>query len=86
MPVAHVQIYKPSAFGGTKNTTLCGRLASGEDMNIADRPEDVTCKLCLRRLTAAPVKEIKAACKTCGAQDLRAALWGTCSDCIARSD
>ena len=49
-PVIHEQVYRPGPFGGVMNTTLCGRLASGEDMNVADGAEKVTCKLCLRRI------------------------------------
>ena len=43
--VAHKQLYRPGVFGGTVNTTLCGRVRQDEDMNVGKR---VTCKLCLR--------------------------------------
>ena len=48
--VLHKQIYKRGVFGGTVNTTLCGRLHQGEDMNVSIRDDEVTCKFCLRRL------------------------------------
>jgi len=44
MAVSHKQIFKPGAFGGVSNTTLCGRVDnSGDDMNVDDK---VTCKIC----------------------------------------
>jgi hypothetical protein len=46
--VVHRQIYKPSAFGGVTNTTLCGRVSNAsDDLNVEGRSEDVTCKFCL---------------------------------------
>lgn len=56
MSVVHQQVYKELRDGGMLNTTLCGRLAAGEDMNVAGidestgTSETVTCKLCLKRL------------------------------------
>lgn len=51
-PVTHKQIYRPSPFGGIVNTTLCGRVSHADDdgMNVGDQ---VTCKLCLRRIAQA---------------------------------
>lgn len=47
MGVLHRQIYKPSAFGGTSNTTLCGRVDNSKsDYNIADTDDEVTCHFC----------------------------------------
>lgn len=48
--VSHKQIYKKGVFGGTLNTTLCGRVNNWENekndgMNIDD---NFNCKLCLR--------------------------------------
>jgi hypothetical protein len=46
--VIHKQILRPGPFGGTVNTTLCGRVATGSDgMNIGG---EVTCKFCLKIL------------------------------------
>ena len=46
--VVHGQIYRSGPFGGTVNTTLCGRMRSLTDgMNVGD---EVTCKFCLRIL------------------------------------
>ncbi len=46
--VIHRQIYKPSAFGGVSNTTLCGRVSNAaEDLNVDGSSADVTCKFCL---------------------------------------
>lgn len=38
--------------GGIVTTSVCGRInrASADGMNIAEKPELVTCKFCLRRL------------------------------------
>jgi hypothetical protein len=45
--VVHRQIYKPSAFGGVTNTTLCGRVSNAsDDLNVEGRSKDVTCKFC----------------------------------------
>lgn len=46
--VTHQGVWKPGAFGGVTNSTLCG-VASGiardaADLNVGD---DVTCKNCL---------------------------------------
>jgi hypothetical protein len=46
--VKHQQVYRQGAFGGTLNTTLCGRMRVGTDGMNVDGP--VTCKLCLRKL------------------------------------
>jgi hypothetical protein len=49
--VTHLQMYRKNAFGGTTNTTLCNRVSNaGDDYNNTDKPEEVTCKLCLKRL------------------------------------
>lgn len=48
--VKHKQVYRPNAFGGVTNTTLCGRVRQGNEMNMADSDEQVTCKFCLRRM------------------------------------
>lgn len=54
-PVSHFQVYRKNAFGGTTNTTLCGRMSNaGDDMNVADGEQEVTCKLCLRRMKYRP--------------------------------
>lgn len=47
-PVAHKQVYRSGPFGGTLNRTLCGRVAAGNDMNVAEAGAEVTCALCLR--------------------------------------
>lgn len=49
--VLHKQVYRAGAFGSTLNTTLCGRLHKGQDYNVADSDQQVTCKFCLQRLT-----------------------------------
>lgn len=51
----HKQIYKESAFGGTLNTTLCGRSNKhswvvSDGSNVSDKDEEVTCKFCLKEL------------------------------------
>ncbi|TQV80350.1 hypothetical protein FKG95_09145 [Denitrobaculum tricleocarpae] len=49
MPVTHVGIFKPSAFGGIRTTTLCGRVDNSlDDSNVADTPAQATCKLCVK--------------------------------------
>lgn len=48
--VLHKQIYKTGVFGGLVNSTLCNRRHAGNDNNVADKDQDVTCKLCLKRL------------------------------------
>lgn len=51
MAVLHRQIYKPSAFGGTSNTTLCGRVDNSKnDYNVADTDAEVTCSFCRKIL------------------------------------
>lgn len=53
--VLHRQIFKPSVFGGTVNTTLCGRVNnSASDLNVADSNEDVTCSFCRKILDEQP--------------------------------
>jgi hypothetical protein len=49
--VIHKSIQRPTGFGGTVNTTLCGRMNSAfyDGMNSGDGDE-VTCKFCLREL------------------------------------
>lgn len=49
-PVMHKQVYRRGPFGGVMNTTLCGRLHSGEEMNVESQDNRVTCKFCLRVL------------------------------------
>jgi hypothetical protein len=44
--VKHLQVYKPAAFGGVVNTTICGRVRNNQDYNVADSREDVTCSYC----------------------------------------
>lgn len=44
--VLHKQIYKPGPFGGTLNTTACRRVHAGDDYNVADHDEQVSCKFC----------------------------------------
>lgn len=53
--IVHLSITRPSAFGGIKTTSLCGRLrTTGDGMNLtADRAE-VNCKFCLKKLLARP--------------------------------
>lgn len=48
MSVIHRQVYRRGPFGGTMNTTLCGRLQVGGDgVNVGGT---VTCKLCIGRI------------------------------------
>ena len=50
-PVTHLHVYRKNAFGGTTNTTICGRFScAADDLNNTDKDEEVTCKLCLRRM------------------------------------
>ena len=44
--VLHRQIYKAGPFGGTLNTTLCGRVRNDQDYNVALEGEEVTCFFC----------------------------------------
>lgn len=46
----HLGIVRRYRDGSTLTTTLCQRMnqASGDGMNIADTPEGVTCKFCLK--------------------------------------
>ena len=53
-PVTHKQIYRPGPFGGTINTTLCGRLHAGNDMNVDPEDSNVTCKFCLKMIANTP--------------------------------
>lgn len=46
--VKHLQIYKPGPFGGTINTTICGRVRNEQDYNVAEGRADVTCSYCKR--------------------------------------
>lgn len=41
----HRHIYKP-ALGGTASTTLCNRVRNGQDYNVADTDDQVTCHYC----------------------------------------
>lgn len=51
--VLHASKVVKGPFGSTRTTTLCERMQLGNDgMNVADNIEQVTCKLCLRRLKA----------------------------------
>lgn len=46
--VIHESVQRPGPFGGTLNTTLCGRMRIGSDgMNVGTK---VTCKFCLKRM------------------------------------
>lgn len=54
IPVTHKQVYRKNGFGGITNTALCGRIAAGDDMNVADFDRQVTRKLCLRRMPSQP--------------------------------
>ena len=53
--ILHSGVMFKNRFGGNTTTTLCGRMnaKTPDGMNIADRPEDVTCKFCLKKLRAA---------------------------------
>lgn len=44
--VLHRHLWKPSAFGGTCCTTLCGRVDNSADYNVADTDDEVTCSYC----------------------------------------
>lgn len=45
--VKHRHVWKPVHGGGHCLTTLCGRVDnSGDDYNMADNDDAVTCKLC----------------------------------------
>lgn len=46
--VVHKQVYRKGPFGGTLNTTVCGRLHSGNEHNCSDVDREVTCKVCLK--------------------------------------
>lgn len=47
--VIHRQVYRNGPFGGTRNTTICGRQNNGgEDTNVTIVESEVTCKFCLR--------------------------------------
>ena len=50
--VLHAQKVRRFGQDCQMNGTLCGRVASGDEMNIAvpEQGEQVTCKLCLKRL------------------------------------
>lgn len=49
------------------NTTICGRQSNaGEDANVADGCEVVTCKLCLKRMNATTLAAIQPAGKKGG--------------------
>ena len=45
--VIHKQVYRKGPFGGTVNTTLCGRVsqADPDGMNVEG---EITCKFCLK--------------------------------------
>lgn len=49
--VVHKQVYRRGPFGGTLNTTICGRTRAGRDINNDGDGEAVTCLMCLRRMT-----------------------------------
>jgi hypothetical protein len=44
--VSHRQVYRKGPFGGTINTTYCGRVRNGQDYNVAENGEQVTCHFC----------------------------------------
>ena len=56
--VMHKQVYRPGVFGGTLNTTLCGRLRSGKEMNVESQDGRVTCKFCLRVLEQQAIRKL----------------------------
>lgn len=56
--VMHKQIYRNGPFGGTMNTTLCGRLRSGQEMNVESQESRVTCKFCLRILDQQAIRKL----------------------------
>lgn len=49
--VVHKSVQRPGVFGGTLNTTLCGRMnrACPDGMNSGEGDE-VTCRFCLREI------------------------------------
>lgn len=49
--VLHRQVYKQGPFGGTINTTYCGRVRSGQDYNVALEGEEVTCFFCKAKIS-----------------------------------
>jgi len=50
-PVTHSSLMYTNRHGVNFATTLCRRMSNaGEDLNVADEDEAVTCKLCLKRL------------------------------------
>lgn len=54
MKVLHQSYVVEYPDGRIRTGTLCGRSAVTDDgMNVADGSEEVTCKLCLRRLEQA---------------------------------
>lgn len=48
--VKHRQVYRPGSFGGTVNTTYCNRVRSGQDYNVAEDGEEVTCFFCKKAI------------------------------------
>lgn len=50
VPVTHVYVNRPSPFGGTQHTTLCGRMALPTLKQSASHI--VNCKLCLKKSSA----------------------------------
>ena len=54
--IKHESMVRPNAYGGHTYRTLCGRTnrRCNDGMNVAEEGEQVTCKLCLKKL-----KEIK---------------------------
>lgn len=65
--VTHKQVFRHFRGGGMLNTTICGRQSNaGEDANVADGCEVVTCKLCLKRMNATTLAAIQPAGKKGG--------------------
>lgn len=57
--VTHKQIYRTGFWGsGLVNTTLCGRVHAGREMNVSAADEDVSCKFCQRLLERIAVKRL----------------------------
>jgi hypothetical protein len=52
MVAVHFSKVRQNAFGGQTFGTLCNRLRTLRDgMNCTENKKEVTCKLCLKRLT-----------------------------------
>lgn len=50
-PVTHLSLMFTNRHGVNFTTTLCRRVSNAaEDYNVTERDEEVTCKLCQRRM------------------------------------